>query len=207
MVTLPRQNNYEVAADRAWARLLERPADDLRALGAQPVRAAGAGRWALEVLDAQFEIDPAQRTIALLGGGHVGTMWHILALHYLLARLPVPQAARQITFEEIPDARGYAAPYNGRVISLFCATVGRSRETLLAAAERLRAAPAQGGDLAFQLQVFPHVPLDIVWYAGDAELPAGAGFLYADNIAAILDVEDIVVMAERVVSRLRGKPW
>ena len=140
-------------------------------------------------------------------GAPIGTLWQILALHYLLAAVPVPRSGRQITFEEIPEARGYSGPYTGRVLKLFCATVGRSRDSLLAAARNLQAEIVPGGDLAVRLRVFPQVPLTVAWYEGDEELPPGAAFVYQDNITALLDVEDIVVMAERVVSRLRGKPW
>jgi hypothetical protein len=58
-----------------------------------------------------------------------------------------------------------------------------------------------------RFDVFPLVPLTIVWYGGDEELPPGASFLYQDNVASIFEVEDIVVTAERLVSRLCGKPW
>ena len=205
MIALPQQNNYEVALEKAWARLRTRPAAELRQLGAEAQGSTGAC-WALPVLKARFEIDLRRGSIEVAGGA-ASAWWSILTLHYLLAPVPVAAAGRWISFEEMPDARGYSAPYSGRVIGLFCGTVGRTRDSLLTAAAALGAQTVPGGDAAAQWQVFPHVPLRIVWYAGDDELPPGATFLYGDNVAAILDVEDIVVMAERVVSRLRGKPW
>ena len=206
MITLPKQNNYQLAMQQAWQRLALRPPAEIESLGAPPV-AAHSRRWDLPVLGARFEIDLDRRYIDVAGAAPPGPMWSILALHYLLAAVPVPPPARQISFEQIPDGRNYSGPYNGRVVRLFCATVGRSRESFLAAAAALGARTVNCGDAAVELPVFPRVPLTIVWYAGDDELPPGASFLYNDNLPSVLDVEDIIVMAERAVSRLRGKPW
>ncbi len=204
MISLPKQNNYQVALDEAWAALRSRPAAELEQLGAEPL---GGERWSLPVLKARFELDRQRGTVEVAGVGAASVWWSILALHYLQARVPVAAARRWISFEEIPAARGYAAPYRGRVIGLFCGTVGRTRESLLSAAAGQGAEVAGEGEATVELQVFPLVPLRIVWYGGDEELPPGATFLYGDNVAGILAVEDIVVCAERVVARLRGKPW
>ena len=118
-----------------------------------------------------------------------------------------PTRSTSTPIEQIPEARGYAGPYKGRVVNRFCGTAGRTKEGVLAAAGALGGETLKGGDLSVRIRVFPLVPVTIVWYAADDEFPAGANFLYEDNITAILPVEDIVVTAERLVSRLCGKPW
>lgn len=206
-IELPRQNNYEIAIAKAWDLLESRASDEFVHLGALP---AGDGCWRLPVLETELTFDRGARTVNVpgaAGAGEISHSWKILALHYLLADVPVPRETCQISFESIPEARGYAAPYRGRVVSRFCHTAGRNRETVSTAAASLGGQQVTGGDLAFRLQVFPHVPLTIVWYDGDEELPPGASFLYLDNIQSIMAIEDIVVMAERVVSRLGGKSW
>jgi len=210
-VDLPKQSNYEVALANAWDALSRRSEGELAQLGAR--KAAGEGRWRMSVLEGEFEVDVEKRRMTLAGragadgGGDVSLVWQILALHYLAAEVPVPAARREIAFEDIPSARGYAGPYNARVIKRFCCTAGRDRGKFEAAAKALGGRTVEGGDLAYELRVFPLAPLTIVWYAGDEELQPGASFIYEDNVASLLDVEDIVVMAERVVSRLGGKPW
>jgi hypothetical protein len=204
VITLPKQNNYQVALEKAWDALRTRPGSELQQLGAQP---QDGDRWALPVLNARFEFDFERRAVEVAGAGPASAWWSILSLHNLLAPAPVAPVTRWISFEEMPAARAYSGPYRGRVIRPFCSTVGRSREALLAAAAALGAEEISAGDAAVQLPVFPSVPLRIVWYAGDDELPPDATFLYGDNVSALLDVEDIVVCAERLVSRLRGKPW
>ena len=173
--------------------------------------AAGQGAWRLEALDRVFLVDIDARRLRTADEPDlpVDVRWTILVLHYLLAPVPAPPPVGVISFEEIPSARGYAGPYRGRVIGRFLATAGRDRATLSEAARALggRPEPQEAGGLAFRFLMFPLVPVTVVWYEGDDELPPGAGFLYAGNVASILEVEDIVVMSERLVSRLDGKPW
>ena len=208
---LPKQTNYQTALDIAWDNLTRREPDEIEALGARR-DAQCPRRWHLAVLDGEFDIDLNERTIEVAAKGDEGrrspdVAWRILALHYLLADVPVSHTGRLISFEQIPEARGYARPYNGRVIGRFCATVGRERESISSAVVAIGAKLVTGGDLAARIEVFPHVSVTIIWYAGDDEFPPGASFLYEDTITKLLPVEDIVVTAERLVSRLSGKPW
>lgn len=206
MAELAKQTNYEVALQGAWDCVRRKPVEEFHPLGvSEPL--AGSRQWFLPVLDTEFEIDVQERCMTAIGYGEVGCIWQILALHALLVQTPFPESSRQITFEEIPEARGYSAPYRGRVLEGFTRTVGHSRESLLAAAQTCGGQVVPGGDLAVRFQVFPHVPLTIVWYRGDDEFTPGASFLYNDNITSVFEVEDIVVMTEQVVARLRGKPW
>jgi len=209
-VDLPRQDNYRLALEKAWDRLEGRPPGDFVRLGA--AEAPGKGACVrLPVLEAVFEIDLPNRRMAVAGapGGsrEVSTAWGILALHYLQADVPVPAPTGLVSFEEMPEARGYAAPYRGRVIERFCRTVGRSRESFLSAARALGGQEVSGGDCAVRLMVFPRLPVTIVWYKGDDEFAPGASFLYEDVVSSVLVTEDIVVASERLVSRLCGKPW
>ncbi len=207
---MPRQSNYQVAIDKAWSQLDGRNAGDLVRLGAEQ---AGRlqGVWRLDVLGDSFEIDIPERRMALAGQGggavEISAAWGILVLHYLLAEVPVPAPTGLVSFEQIPEARAYSAPYRGRVIERFCHTVGRSCETFVSAAQALGGQRVAGGDCAMRLLVFPRVPVTIVWYAGDDEFSPGATFLYEDVVSSVLVTEDIVVASERLVSRLCGKPW
>ena len=206
-INLPEPNKYRDALDKAWGELEERSPDDLISLGAKPAEGT-VGPWQLRVLDAHFIVDSDKRSVTLSGDTTpLSTFWQILALHYLLSKVPVPSPTGKIAFEDMPDARVYSSVYKGRVVGRFLWTAGRTKESFKKAATALGGHPTDGGTLAFGFDVFPLARLEIIWYAGDEDFPPGASFLYDNNIVSILDVEDIVVMAERVVSRLGGKPW
>ena len=64
-----------------------------------------------------------------------------------------------------------------------------------------------GGDAAFDIDVFPRVATRLIWYAADDEFPPSATLLLPDNIESFLNIEDVVVMSESLVSRLSGRDY
>jgi hypothetical protein len=56
----------------------------------------------------------------------------------------------------------------------------------------------------YYFKVFPRLPVMIVRFDGDGELPPGASFVYPDNAPALLPIEDVIVMSECLVDRLQG---
>jgi hypothetical protein len=129
--------------------------------------------------------------------------WQILALHYLNSRNPRPGFSRWMSFADIQEGRGYLPVFNKRVTDRLCATAGRDRGTFKRACEKLGGTELEWGDAGCRFQVFPLLPVGIAWYAGDEELGPGATFLFPDNVQSFFAVEDAVVLAESVVSRLQ----
>lgn len=217
MRPLPRQNPYQESFSRALDVVRGRRSADLEALGA---REAGQGRYELPVLGGVFVVDLDEGAVrhrsaqdAEAAAAEVRANWQILALHYLSAPGPRqdPAAARTdpawATFADLPHGRGYDPVQRGRVLGRLCATAGRDRATFVEACRRLGAEEADLGEAGFRFQVFPRLAVAIAWYAGDDEFPPNASFLYPENVLSFLPVEDAVVLAECVISRLQGKPW
>ena len=110
-------------------------------------------------------------------------------------------------FARIPDAIGYARPYDGRVIQRFLHTAGRTEEGFRDVARELLGVPVGAGDAAYRFYVFPTFPVTVIWHAGDEELPPGATMLYTADAHKRSNVEDVVVLSELLVGKLSGKKW
>ncbi len=54
---------------------------------------------------------------------------------------------------------------------------------------------------------FPACTLRLVWHAPDDEFPPAATLLLPANIESYFCIEDVVVLCERLVSRLCGRPF
>ena len=199
----PAQHNLQTATDLAVRKLRAQSPEQIARLGAEP---AGDG-CRLRVLDDTLEVCRDTGSVRTSAGRDVRPQWRILVLHYLTCGADPQPAPPALTFADLPDARAYARVYHGRVVERLCATAGRNAETLRAAAATLGARPADGGDLAFDIDVFPRLSVRLIWYAGDDELPPSATVLLPSNIRSMLCLEDIVVLSERVVSRLSGLPF
>jgi len=205
------QTNYQVAFERGLELARDQSVAALAALGAER---ADDGTYRLRVLDATFSVDLERGAISLADdkppapeGANVGLAWQILALHYLSASPPRPSAARWMSFADFQDARGYTPVYRGRVLHRLCGTVGRDRESFVAACHHLDGQPMDWADESFRFEVFPRLPIVVTWYYGDDEFPPNASFLYRDDVLAFVPLEDVIVLSEALVGRLRGKGW
>lgn len=196
------QDNYKQAYELAMAQAGRVPPDQLALLG---VISESASRLILPVLAGAFHIDLDAGKLTDQIGQDVSVYWAVLALHYLQGRLAPESIEPYISFMDVPDARGYAKPYQGRVIQRFLHTLGRDGTTFTSAAQALAAQPIDAGDIAYEFAVFPRAHLRIIWYRGDDEIPPGVSFVYAQNIVDIFCVEDIVVMSGLLVGALSSK--
>lgn len=199
----PPQHNLQDATDKAVASLADQSPEQMAWLGAQE----SEGRWRLEVMGNVLDVDPVTGSVRDASGEEVDRWWRILVLHYLDIRSRVSSSQPSITFADLPAARAYAKVYQGRVIGRLCATAGRDLATLRAAAESLGCRQAEGGDAAFDADIFPHITIRLIWHAADEEFPPAATLLLPDSIGAMLCIEDIVVLSECFVSRLSGRPF
>jgi len=199
----PPQHNLQDATDKAIASLADQSPEQMAWLGAQE----SEGRWRLTALGETLDVDPATGSVRDASGREVSHWWRILVLHYLDIRSRVDPSRPAITFADLPAARAYAKVYQGRVIGRLCATAGRDLAALRAAAESLNCREVEGGDAAFDADIFPHITIRLIWHAADEEFPPSATLLLPDTIGAMLCIEDIVVLSESFVARLSGRPF
>ena len=199
---LPPQKNIERATEMAFEALGGQTDEQMVWLGAESM----GGTWRLPVLDGVFQVDVSEKRV-IAAGREVGPHWRILALHYLAVSSRPGGRLPEVTFADLPTARSYAGIYHERVIGRLCATIGRDARSLHAAAEVLGGRTATGWDTAFDFDVFPHVPIRLIWHAADEEFPPSATVLLPGNIESYFSTEDVVVLSELLVSRLGGRPF
>jgi hypothetical protein len=193
----------QTAAEKAVGALQAQPREQLGWLGAQFAQ----GLWHLPVLGSVLCADPATGRVTTAGGAEVGPHWRILVLHYLGVASQPPARPPEVAFADLASARSYAGVYHQRVIGRLCATAGRTASSLQAAAAQVGALAAAGGDLAFDLAPFPRLAARVIWHAPDEEFGASATVLFPRNVESLLCIEDVVVLSERMVSRLGGRPF
>jgi hypothetical protein len=191
------------ATEMAFEVLGRQAGEQMLWLGAVP----SDSTWRLPVLSDRFQVDLSARKITASAGREVGPQWRILALHYLGIALRPERLAPEVTFADLPTARSYAQVYHRRTSARLCATAGRDAATLRAAAAGLGGRMVDGGDAAFQFDVFPRLSLGLVWHAGDEEFPSSATLLLPANVESYFGSEDVVVLAECLVARLAGRPF
>jgi hypothetical protein len=197
------QNNLRAAVEKALENLRGQDDGQLAWLGA----ARAGENWRLTVLNSPLEVRLGDGRVLGSDGSPVRPACQIIVLHYLGLRQRPELGEPELTFAHLPDGRVYAVNYEARVIRRLCATSGRDADTLRAAASAVGARPAEGGSLAFDIDVLPRLRLRLIWHAGDEEFGPSATILLPRNIAALFCIEDVVVLSEMLASRLAGRPF
>ncbi|MCR4412782.1 MAG: DUF3786 domain-containing protein [Thermoguttaceae bacterium] len=199
----PKRSTYARAVAMAFEAVRCQPADQIRWLGAQPC----AGAWRLPVLNEAFDVDLVGAELRTAGGTDVSEAWAVLALHYLSVGSRPETLAPEVAFADLPGGRNYAGVYEQRAVRRLCVFFGSNGDALRRSAIGLGAQPAAGGDAAFDFPVFPRVWVRLVWHAPSDEFPPAATWLLPPNLEAWFTTEDIVVLSERLASRLVGRPF
>jgi len=194
------QENFADAAAKALEAVRRQSPEQLEWLGAS----RAGDRWALAVLESRLGVELETGAVTTPDGRAAGRWWRILTLHYLAIASRPADEPPAVTFAALAAGRAYAPVYQHRVIGRLCGTVGRRRQSLCPAAKAIGGKDAEAGDAAWDFQVFPRVRLRLVWYAGDDEFAPSAALLLPGNVESFFHVEDIVVLSERLVSRLAG---
>jgi hypothetical protein len=197
------QQNLELAVKLGFETIGRQAADQMAWLGAERL----GNVWRLPVLGDALDVDQAARRVTTREGRPVAPPWAILVLHYLATTSRPETLGPEVTFADLPAARSYAEVYRARTVGRLCATVGRDADKLRAAAVGLGGRSVAAGDAAFDFDVFPRLCVRLVWHAPDEEFPPSATLLLPRNVASYFAAEDIVVLSERLVSRLAGKSF
>lgn len=199
----PPQQHLQTAQQKSIEALAGQSETQYEWLGAE----RSGTQWRLPVMDGVFLVDPKTGDVRRDDGEQVNSKWLLVTLHYLAVRTRPIACPPEITFATLPSARVYASVYQNRVNGRFCATVGKDSSTLQSAAAAVGAHPIDGGDVSYEVTLFPRIPMRLIWYAGDGELTPSCTLLLPPNIESFLCTEDIVVLSESFVSRMSGRPF
>jgi len=127
----------------------------------------------------------------------------ILILHYLAKVSGAPLSGRLVGFDQLAGGRFYGSAFRKRtempLASLFSQDPGRLVQT----AVRLGGTQGGHGSSSALLVPLPRVPMTLIVWAGDDELPSNAKVLFDDTAEEYLTTEDIAVLGDQVVRRIK----
>jgi hypothetical protein len=126
----------------------------------------------------------------------------VLILHYLAGEKPFQALTKWVSYREIPGASFYHGAFLKRAVNPLKQVFGNNLQAFKSGAEKLKGKAVENGDAAFEFEVFPHVPIQVILWAGDEEFPAEGNILFDATIESILSPEDIAWLAGMLVYRL-----
>jgi hypothetical protein len=129
----------------------------------------------------------------------------ILLLHYLLTAEGAPPAGRWAAFRELPGGLFYAASFAARAeapLARAFAADAAGLEVFSAAATRLGGEPLELGDAAASFAALPRVPVAVLVWRGDDEMPGEAKVLFDAGAGGYLPPEDLAGLGGLLAGRL-----
>jgi hypothetical protein len=126
----------------------------------------------------------------------------IVICHYLLQAKGTVPSGQSITFRQVPDGQFYDAAFQQRTRGPFLSFFGDKPGLFRASAEKLAGAPVAAGDAGMVFPVLPRVPVQLILWQGDEELPPESTILFDATICDYLPAEDIAVLSGMLVYRL-----
>ena len=117
------------------------------------------------------------------------------------ARIP-----QNLSYKEIPGGAHYYGSYEGRVLKRSAFTFAKPEmyEGLERAAEVLDGGKSDQGDFSIRFRFLPDTYLTLILWNGDDEFPPDAQILYDSDITDAFDAEDLAVMGDLFIPRLRA---
>jgi hypothetical protein len=205
--------------------VLRRTFEDIEAQGAESAAAGASARIARRVIEVDLlgrvvTVDLAAREVSCGKQGRVDDYIAAVVARYLAQAHGLPDnPGPDVDFAEDEDARGFLAPFRGRVIAPLVGRFGGDADGFARAAGRLGAERltdpdvhlaadlAALGAVAFRIRVFPRVALVFILHPGDEEFPPDGQVLFPREVLRAFPVEDAVSIADLTSRALRGRLW
>lgn len=130
----------------------------------------------------------------------------ILVLRYLLEGRHMPTTGAQLAYSEMPWGPVYINQFKGRVIGRIAREFGRDPKSLGIAIKNtpgLVYYELSGADAAYRFEVLPDLFMSILIWEGDDEFKPAAQVLFDDNFKYAFTAEDMAVIGDIVISRLK----
>ena len=168
------------------------------------------GRFSLMLVGKQYYVKHPRFSISGEISGETGPYEDILILRYLLEGMYAPPGSGiggMLSYEEMPWGKVYGSQFRGRVLGRIAREFGRDPSLLTAAVEAIPGLFYQavgGADAAYRIEFLNGLFVSVLVWAGDEEFPASAQMLFSDNFKYAFNAEDMAVVGDVVVSRLKG---
>lgn len=192
-LNLPQQQNYQISKERALKVI---SSFDIKALSDKTGATINDQslffnfyRWSIKFTPENQSLEIPNEILSKSTEG--------LILHYLAYSNGASPKNDWINFYQIKDASLYLPVFNKRTINIIQLKV-KTLEHFIDKCTRL------GGEkydftssaVAFKFNAFPLVPILLVYYEGDEDLPSELKFMFDSSVIYNLSAEDVVVTSQ-----------
>ncbi len=125
-----------------------------------------------------------------------------LVLDYVLFGDGSKPAGRWLSFAELPHGTFYAQAFQRYSGDELVRRLNGDRRAFTRGAERLGGKPLDFGDAAYSFFALPHIPLAVVWWDGEEEIPPKATVLFDAVAPKYLPPEGLAILGRMLCRRI-----
>lgn len=198
--------SYVSALSLAWEELAKLDPEDV-AKNSESLYDQNTAEFVVSYFEKKYRITPSLNRIFDPQNTEVDPFNSILILHYLIYAKPIDIRGKLLSFRELEGGDVYYDAFQRRSVIPLIKSFGSNLEAFKEAGRRINAKEVEHGDIAFQIYVFPKIPVTVIIWAGDEEVSPSANLLFDASIKELLPTEDAAVIGGIVASKLRkNKP-
>ncbi|MCL1836259.1 MAG: DUF3786 domain-containing protein [Treponema sp.] len=165
------------------------------------------GAFNLRVMGTEYRVSHPEFALLDNDGSEVHEAYEkILFIRYLCEGKYFPSQGKQLSYNEFPWGALYYSNFKGRCLKRFANTFGRDIPAFVKMIEQnpqLRAAPLKIGDAAYRLEFCSGLYVSLILWQADDEFSPSAQILFDDNFVFAFTAEDLAVVGEVLVNRLK----
>lgn len=105
------------------------------------------------------------------------------------------QRGEWVAFEKLKGASVFGSAFKNGITDVIAKTFSGHRKELKEVLSDLGGIPLKYGDVSYEIQALPGIPIRIIFWEGDEEFSASANLLFDSSASEYLHVESIVSLA------------
>ena len=173
---------------------------------------SAAERYVVTLLNAEYEVNPANAGIFLFGDSSppkcAGFMEQLCILAYLLGAKDIPPAEKLVKAESLPGGQFFFRGPHLLPTAKLKKAFGDNPEALIRASKQFGGEEGEFGDASVMLHALPRIPLTFVIWRRDKEFDARASILFDKTAADHLPLDALwalVNLTTKMLVRASGQ--
>jgi len=151
----------------------------------------------------KFVINKKKKSVTRLENDKkISSFISALILHYLIGAKEIEPTGKLLTFRELEGGEVYYQAFYRRAIQPIAQELAPTPELLLKRAKRIGGVKHNLGDASTKISVFPRLPIIVVIWMGDDEVPSSANILFDSTAGYHLSTEDLAAIGDIVADSL-----
>ncbi|UCD92786.1 MAG: DUF3786 domain-containing protein [Methanobacteriota archaeon] len=191
-----KKKDFELAFESAWKELVGKdPSEVARKAAISYDNELG---YSVSFYGKEYHVKPKEKLVVTPQGDWANPFYAFLIVHYLNGAKDIPLSNELISFRELYGGDVYYLAFKNRCIENIRRTFESQPEKLVERGVAIGGEKADIGDYSVRIPVFPKIPITVVIWMGDEEVPTTANALFDKTAGEMLHTEDLAAIGEEL---------